>query len=68
MYNLKIKRNYYQAKKEKIKSTNADWRPVHGALNAEIKLRNYSPKTFQSYRGWVRQLPEANGLAGSYMG
>jgi len=24
-------------------------RPVYAALNAEIKLRHYSPKTFQSY-------------------
>ena len=28
---------------------------VYDNLNAEIKLRNYSPKTFTTYRGWVRK-------------
>jgi len=53
---LENKKRILSSKKEGLKSTNADWRPVYSALNAEIKLRHYSPKTFQSYRGWVRQL------------
>jgi len=52
---LENKKRILSSKKEGLKSTNADWRPVYSALNAEIKLRHYSPKTFQSYRGWVRR-------------
>jgi len=29
---------------------------VYGNLISEIKLRHYSPKTLEAYRGWVRQL------------
>ena len=50
------KKKILSSKKEYLKPTNADWRPIYSDLNAEIKLRHYSPKTFQSYRGWVRQL------------
>ena len=35
---------------------NADWRSVYEKLNAEIKIRHYSPRTLRSYRGWARQL------------
>ena len=35
--------------------TNADWTSVYNDLDAEIKMRNYSPKTIKAYRGWVRQ-------------
>ena len=51
---LETKKRILSSKKEGLKSTNADWRPVYSALNAEIKLRHYSPKTFQSYRRWVK--------------
>ncbi len=36
-------------------STNADWTSVYNDLDAEIKIRHYSPKTLKAYRGWVRQ-------------
>jgi len=35
--------------------TNADWTSVYNSLDAEIKIRHYSPKTLKAYRGWVRQ-------------
>ena len=35
--------------------TNADWTSVYNDLDAEIKIRHYSPKTLKAYRGWVRQ-------------
>ena len=38
------------------KSNSADWRPVCKDLDSEIKLRHYSPKTLEGYRGWGRQL------------
>lgn len=53
---LENKKRILSSKKGELKSTNADWRPVYSGLNAEIELRHYSPKTFQAYRGWVRQL------------
>ena len=34
---------------------NADWTSVYNDLDAEIKIRHYSPKTLKAYRGWVRQ-------------
>lgn len=43
-------------KNEGPPSTNADWRPEYEALNVEIQLRHYSPKTLSAYRGWVRKL------------
>lgn len=52
---LKTKKRILSSKKGELKSTNADWRTVYAALDAEIKMRHYSPKTFQSYRGWIRQ-------------
>jgi len=52
---LKNKKEIISSKKEDSKSTKADWRPVYNDLNAEIRLRHYSPKTLKSYRGWVRQ-------------
>ena len=52
---LKNKKEIISSKKEDSKSTQADWRPVYNDLNAEIRLRHYSPKTLKSYRGWVRQ-------------
>ncbi len=53
---LKNKKESISTKKTEIKSTNADWSPVYNGLVSEIKLRHYSPKTLQAYRGWVRQL------------
>ena len=53
---LENKKRILSSKKGELKTTNADWRPVYSGLNAEIKLRHYSPRTFQSYRGWARQL------------
>ena len=49
------KKNNSKLKKEHFESTNADWTSVYNDLNAEIKLRHYSPKTLSSYRGWTRQ-------------
>lgn len=53
---LENKKENISTKKTDLRSMNADWRPVYNDLNAEIKLRHYSPKTLKSYRGWVRQL------------
>jgi integron integrase len=39
-----------------LKPTNADWTSFYTNLDAEIKLRHYSPKTLRAYKGWVRQL------------
>ena len=55
---IATKNNYNETKlkKNQFKLINADWTAVNNDLNAEIKLRHYSPKTLKSYRGWVRQL------------
>ncbi len=34
---------------------NAGWRDIETNLKNEIMLRHYSPKTFESYRLWVRK-------------
>ncbi len=39
---------------ESITPHGCSWESVFDDLNTEIKLRHYSPKTFKSYRGWVR--------------
>lgn len=31
------------------------WDAVHVKLKEEIRLRQYSPKTYQAYSGWIRQ-------------
>lgn len=41
---------------EGLRSAHANWVPVYNDLHSEIKLRHYSPRTLQSYTGWVRQL------------
>ena len=38
-----------------LKPKNANWTQVYDDLNAEIKIRHYSPKTLKAYTGWVRQ-------------
>jgi integrase len=55
---IATKNNYNETKlkKNQFKLTNADWISVYNDLNAEIKLRHYSPKTLKSYRGWIRKL------------
>ena len=42
--------------KELLKPTHADWTSFYDNLDAEIKLRHYSPRTLRAYKGWVRQL------------
>ena len=42
-------------KNEGSPSINADWRSEYEALNAEIQLRHYSPKTLATYRRWIRK-------------
>ncbi len=37
------------------KQTGASWVTVYDALEAEIKIRHYSPKTLSSYRTWLRK-------------
>lgn len=37
------------------KKTGADWTGLYNELERAIKIRHYSPKTLQSYRGYVRQ-------------
>jgi len=34
----------------------AAWEQVYTDLNAAIKVRHYSPKTYKSYAGWARKL------------
>lgn len=34
--------------------TGSSWVFVYDALNSEIKIRHYSPKTLKSYRSWTR--------------
>jgi len=34
--------------------TGSSWVFVYDALNSEIKIRHYSPKTLKSYRSWAR--------------
>jgi integron integrase len=34
---------------------NASWQTEYNALEAEIKIRHYSPKTMKTYRLWTRQ-------------
>ena len=38
-----------------LKQTGANWVDVYDTLEAEIKIRHYSPKTFSSYRAWLRK-------------
>jgi len=38
-----------------LKQKGASWVAVYDALEAEIKIRHYSPKTLSSYRGWARK-------------
>jgi ribosomal protein L12E/L44/L45/RPP1/RPP2 len=37
------------------KKSGADWTGLYTELERAIKIRHYSPKTLQSYRGYVRQ-------------
>lgn len=48
---LEHKKENISTKEAELKSTNADWRPVYNDLASEIKLRHYSPKTLEAYRG-----------------
>jgi len=41
---LKYAETEISIKKETLKPTNADWRPVYDGLASEIKLRHYSLK------------------------
>ena len=52
---IEKKNNAPKLKKDHFKLTDADWTSLYNDLNAEIKLRHYSPKTLKSYRGWARQ-------------
>jgi len=62
MKTLKNNKEIISRKKEDLKSTKADWKPVHKKfghrytqMNTNSKSGHYSPKTLKSYRGWVRQ-------------
>ncbi len=37
------------------RATGASWKAEYSRLTDEIQVRHYSPKTLQTYRGWVRQ-------------
>jgi len=43
-------------KKGLLKPAHAGWTSFYANLDAEIRLRHYSPKTLRAYKGWVRQL------------
>ncbi len=51
---FKNKNAIISTKNEGLKSKNANWKSVYDDLNAEIKIRHYSPKTLKAYKGWVR--------------
>ena len=51
---LNNKKKIFSTKKNDLKLTSTDWRPVYDNLSSEIKIRHYSPKTLKAYRGWVR--------------
>ena len=53
---LKNKKQNIAIKKAALDATHVDWSPVYKNLDSEIKLRYYSPRTLESYTGWVRQL------------
>jgi len=38
-----------------LKQTGSSWVAIYDALEAEIKIRHYSPKTLSSYRAWLRK-------------
>jgi integron integrase len=46
----------FLTKSAEIASKNFDWSSLYKGLNAEIKLRHYSPKTLKAYTRWVRYL------------
>ncbi|MBF0102643.1 MAG: integron integrase [Desulfobacterales bacterium] len=43
---------YYQPETNLISDK---WTSVYTDLNTEIKLRHYSPKTFKTYKDWIKQ-------------
>ena len=42
--------------KPTLTSEQTAWEKIYLDLDAAIKVRHYSPKTYQSYAGWTRQL------------
>ncbi|HUT71604.1 MAG TPA: hypothetical protein VMW89_13105 [Desulfatiglandales bacterium] len=55
---LKNKKENISTKKTALDATHVDWSRVYRDLDSEIKLRHYSPKTLEAYKGWVRQLQQ----------
>ena len=53
---LKNKKENISTKKTALDATHVDWSPVYRNLDSEIKLRHYSPRTLEAYKGWVGQL------------
>ena len=39
-----------------LTSEQAAWEKIYSDLDAAIKVRHYSPRTYKSYAGWTRQL------------
>ena len=58
---LNNKKENISRKNHGLKLISADWRPVYENLESEIKLRHYSPKTLEAYRGWTRQFQAFTG-------
>jgi hypothetical protein len=48
------KKYFISERQKKLKPESANGKPVYDSLTAEIKLRDYSPKTLKAYTGWVR--------------
>ena len=46
----------YAAHKRALTSEQAVWEKIYSDLDAAIKVRHYSPRTYKSYAGWTRQL------------
>jgi len=58
---LNNKKENISRKNHGLKLIGAGWKPVHKNLESEIKLRHYSPKTLEAYRGWTRQFQAFTG-------
>jgi integron integrase len=52
---FKTKKETISSKKERFKTTGANWIPVYNDLNAEIQIRHYSKSTLRTYTTWIRQ-------------
>ncbi len=48
--------NHPESNKPAFRERGADWVWCYDALEAQVKLRHYSPRTLKAYRSWARKL------------